>query len=69
MLDKKLDLINDDIQLQNQIHSTVRSQNAQMMQIGLGSVKIGLDSVKKRKSIIDDELESDEESSYNTQRK
>ena len=62
MLDKKLDLINDDIQLQNQIHSTVRSQNAQMMQIGL-------DSVKKRKSIIDDELESDEESSYNTQRK
>ena len=69
MLDKKLDLINDDIQLQNQIHSTVRSQNAQMMQIGLDSVKIGLDSVKKRKSIIDDELESDEESSYNTQRK
>ena len=62
MLDKKLDLINDDIQLQNQIHSTVRSQNAQMMQIGL-------DSVKKRKSITDDELESDEESSYNTQRK
>ena len=69
MLDKKLDLINDDIQLQNQIHSTVRSQNAQMMQIGIDSVKTGLDSVKKRKSIIDDELESDEESSYNTQRK
>jgi hypothetical protein len=30
-LDKKLDLIEDDIELQSQIHSTIRSQMAQMM--------------------------------------
>ena len=59
MLDKKLDLIDDDIQLQNQIHSTIRSQKAQMMQIGL-------DAIKKRKTNVDEGLELDEESSHNT---
>jgi len=32
-------------------------------------MQIGLDSVKKRKPNIDDGLELDEESSYDTQRK
>lgn len=36
-LDKKLDLIEDDIQLQNQIHSTIRSQHAQLLQIHISN--------------------------------
>ena len=39
-LDKKLDLIEDDIELQSQIHSTIRSQMAQMMQIWIKNPKV-----------------------------
>ena len=38
-LDLKLDSIEDDIQLQSQIHSTIRSQMAQMMQIWIKDPK------------------------------
>lgn len=38
-LDKKLDLIKDDLELQSQIHSTIRSQMAQMMQTWISDPK------------------------------
>ena len=38
-LDKKLDLIKDDLELQSQIHSTIRSQMAQMMQTWISDLK------------------------------
>lgn len=38
-LDKKLDLIKDDIELQGQVHSTIRSQMAQMMQAWISDPK------------------------------
>ena len=38
-LDKKLDLIKDDLELQSQIHSTIRSQMAQMMQAWISDPK------------------------------
>lgn len=53
-LDKKLDLIKDDLELQSQIHSTIRSQMAQMMQTWISDPK--KKSSNSSMSLGDDQL-------------
>lgn len=53
-LDKKLDLIEDDIELQSQIHSTIRSQMAQMMQIWIKNPKVKKSSYDFNDGSLDD---------------
>lgn len=53
-LDKKLDLIEDDIELQSQIHSTIRSQMAQMMQIWIKNPKVKKSSYDFDDGSLDD---------------
>lgn len=53
-LDKKLDLIKDDLELQSQIHSTIRSQMAQMMQTWISDPK--KKSSNNSMSLGDDQL-------------
>ena len=54
-LDKKLDLIKDDLELQSQIHSTIRSQMAQMMQTWISDPK--KKSSNSSMSLGDDQLD------------